>query len=140
MTEKEKQEFTELINASIDSKLEEIKASIEEVKASKESIEASIEELKAKPVEVPEEIKASIDEIKSKAEAYDADIAELKAQKIQASVAEPVIPQPKASQHVEENPVIASEDKVSAIDKINASAMSPMEKLKEITKLRAKKD
>lgn len=140
MTEKEKQEFTELINASIDSKLEEIKASIEEVKASKESIEASIEELKAKPVEIPEEIKASIDEIKSKAEAYDADIAELKAQKIQASVAEPVIPQPKASQHVEENPVIASEDKVSAIDKINASAMSPMEKLKEITKLRAKKD
>lgn len=140
MTEKEKQEFTELINASIDSKLEEIKASIEEVKASKESIEASIEELKEKPVEIPEEIKASIDEIKSKAEAYDADIAELKAQKIQASVAEPVIPQPKASQHVEENPVIASEDKVSAIDKINASAMSPMEKLKEITKLRAKKD
>ena len=91
-------------------------------------------------MEIPEEIKASIDEIKSKAEAYDADIAELKAQKIQASVAEPVIPQPKASQHVEENPVIASEDKVSAIDKINASAMSPMEKLKEITKLRAKKD
>ena len=138
MTEKEKQEFTELINASIDSKLEEIKASIEEVKASKESIEASIEELKAKPVEIPEEIKASIDEIKSKAEAYDADIAELKSQKIQASVEK--IPQPKASQHVEENPVIASEDKVSAIDKINASAMSPMEKLKEITKLRAKKD
>ena len=141
MTEKEKQEFTELINSSIDSKFEEVKASIEEIKASKESIEASIEEIKAKPVEVPEEIKASIDEVKaslnevkSKSEAVDETINELKASKEQ-----PVIPQPKAGQHVEENPVMASDGK-DDIAKINASAMSPLEKLKEIAKIRAGKN
>ena len=140
MTDKEKQEFVELINASIDGKLEEIKASIEEVKASKESIEASIEELKAKPVEMPEEIKASIDELKASIEDVksksDADIAELKSQKIQASV---VPPAPKAVQHVEESPLVKPVDAKTEIEKINASAMSTMEKLKAITKLRAKK-
>lgn len=139
--EMEKQEIQELINASIDSKFEEIKASIEEIKASKESIEASIEEIKAKPVEVPEEIKASIDEVKasldevkSKSEAVDETINELKASKGQ-----PVIPQPKAGQYVEPNPVLASDGK-DDIAKINASAMSPLEKLKEIAKIRAAKN
>ena len=139
--EMEKQEIQELINASIDSKFEEIKASIEEIKASKESIEASIEEIKAKPVEVPEEIKASIDEVKasldevkSKSETVDETINELKASKEQ-----PVIPQPKAGQYVEPNPVLASDGK-DDIAKINASSMSPLEKLKEIAKIRAGKN
>ena len=141
MTEKEKQEFTELINASIDSKFAEVKASIDEIKASKESIEASIEEIKAKPVEMPEDIKASIEEVKaslnevkSKSEAVDETINELKASKEQ-----PVIPQPKTGQHVEDNPVMAS-DNAGEIAKINASAMSPLEKLKEIAKIRAAKN
>ena len=139
--EMEKQEIQELINASIDSKFEEIKASIEEIKASKESIEASIEEIKAKPVEVPEEIKASIDEVKasidevkSKSEAVDETINELKASKGQ-----PVIPQPKAGQFVEPNPVLASDGK-DDVAKINASSMSPLEKIKEIAKIRAGKN
>ena len=141
MTEKEKQEFTELINASIDSKFAEVKASIDEIKASKESIEASIEEIKAKPVEMPEDIKASIDEVKasldevkSKSEAVDETINELKASKGQ-----PVIPQPKAGQYVEPNPVLASDGK-DDVAKINASSMSPLEKIKEIAKIRAGKN
>lgn len=138
MTEKEKQEFTELINASIDSKFAEVKASIDEIKASKESIEASIEEIKAKPVEMPEDIKASIEELKASVEEVktksEADIAELK-----ASNETPKIPQPKTGQHVEDNPVMASDNK-DEIAKINASAMSPLEKLKEIAKIRAAKN
>lgn len=135
----EKQEIQELINASIDSKFEEIKASIEEIKASKESIEASIEEIKAKPVDEEikasiDEVKASLDEVKSKSEAVDETINELKASKEQ-----PVIPQPKTGQHVEDNPVMAS-DNAGEIAKINASAMSPLEKLKEIAKIRAAKN
>ena len=138
MTEKEKQEFTELINASIDSKFAEVKASIDEIKASKESIEASIEEIKAKPVEMPEDIKASIEELKASVEEVktksEADIAELK-----ASNETPKIPQPKTGQHVEDNPEMASDGK-DDIAKINASSMSPLEKIKEIAKIRAGKN
>ncbi len=114
-------------------------------------LNASVEELVNKQKEMAaqaDEIKASVEEVKTPAEPQVAEVevedkvdevAELKAEleAIKASIAQPAIPTPKAGQVPAENPNFGDDKEAkykAAVEKINASKMSPLDKLKAIAR------
>jgi predicted transcriptional regulator len=126
--------------------IEELKASVESVVAKQEEMEAQANEIKAsiaEPVE-PAQIEPEVAAEAPQSEPAEADdVAEIKAEleALKASLAKPAIPVPKAGQQVAENPIADdSEGKYKAeVEKINASAMSPLDKLKAIARAKAQK-
>ena len=147
MTKEEKDALVKEIAASVAESMEEriksienpqneIKASLE-AQVSKEDIEGiqnSIEEVK----KAAEQAKNDVDAIKAAAEQKDKEPEDDEEGKepepLKASNEE--IPVPKAGQRVEGNPLIGEDDREAKLAEIKASAMNPMDKLKEITKLR----
>ena len=147
MTKEEKDALVKEIAASVAESMEERIKSIEETQG---EIKASLEAQVSK--EDLEAIKASIDEVKAAAEQAKNDVDEIKAAAEQKDEApeddeegkepEPMkgskedIPTPKAGQHVAGNPLLGDDDRDAKLAEIKASAMNPMDKIKEITKLR----
>lgn len=152
MNEEMKKEVSELIKAESDVQTENINKISEELKASAEVLDelkeaiGTMTELK----ESFEQMKVQLDEqgqsindLKASAEGVEElpsdELEKVKAEleEIKAGIAQPVIPVPKAGQQVAENPNL--EDDKSAklkaeIEKINASSMSNMDKLKAIAR------
>lgn len=127
---------------SLTKSIEELKASVDSVVAKQEQMEAQAEELKAS-IEKPVEPEPVVEDKPAEPVVSD-EVAELKAEleAIKASIAKPVIPAPKAGQTAVDNPAIEGDvnDKYKAeVEKINASAMSPLDKLKAIAKAKAQK-
>lgn len=147
MTKEEKDALVKEIAASVAESMEERIKGIEEAQG---EIKASLEAQVSK--EDLDTIKASIDEVKAAAEQAKSDVDEIKAAAEQKDEApegdedgkepEPLkasneeIPAPKAGQHVAGNPLVGNDDREAKLAEIKASAMNPMDKLKEITKLR----
>jgi len=152
MNEEMKKEVSELIKAESDVQAENINKLSVEIDASKELLE----ELKV-AVEAMAEIKESFEQMKAQVEEQGQFINDLKAsaegvedlpsdelekvkaelEEIKAGIAQPVIPTPKTGQQVAENPNLEDDKgaKLKAeIEKINASSMSNMDKLKAIAK------
>ena len=130
-------EVTELIgklNASVEelvNKQEEMAAQADEIKASVEEIQKPAEPPQAAEPEPPVEDKGD-------------EVAELKAQleAIKASIAQPAIPTPKAGQNPAQNPNLGEDEDAkykAEVEKINASNMSPLDKLKAIAKAKTNK-
>lgn len=147
MTKEEKDALVKEIAASVAESMEErikgienaqdeIKASLE-AQVSKEDIEGiqkSLDEVKA----AAEQAKNDVDEIKAAAEQKgdEAEDGEDGKEPEPLKAANEEIPTPKAGQHVEGNPLTGNDDREAKLAEIKASAMNPMDKLKEITKLR----
>lgn len=152
MNEEMKKEVSELIKAESDVQTENINKISEELKASAEVLDELKEAIGAMTElkESFEQMKAQLDEqgqsindLKASAEGVEElpsdELEKVKAEleEIKAGIAQPVIPVPKAGQQVAENPNL--EDDKSAklkaeIEKINASSMSNMDKLKAIAR------
>ena len=152
MNEEMKKEVSELIKAESDVQTENINKISEELKASAEVLDelkeaiGTMTELK----ESFEQMKAQLDEqgqsindLKASAEGVEElpsdELEKVKAEleEIKAGIAQPVIPVPKAGQQVAENPNLEDDKgaKLKAeIEKINASSMSNMDKLKAIAR------
>ena len=127
--------------------LDEVKASIAEVKASIADEVQKITEMKSASAEVVTEVTENEPEvIEANTENPVVDGAtpqEVVAKPMEAEATKDedfVPPMPKTGQHVEANPLMASDNKEDAIRKIESSNMTAMQKLTEITKLRMKKD
>ena len=152
MNEEMKKEVSELIKAESDVQTENINKISEELKASAEVLDELKEAIGAMTElkESFEQMKVQLDEqgqsindLKASAEGVEElpsdELEKVKAEleEIKAGIAQPVIPVPKAGQQVAENPNL--EDDKSAklkaeIEKINASSMSNMDKLKAIAR------
>ena len=152
MNEEMKKEVSELIKAESDVQAENINKISEELKASTEVLDELKEAIGAMTElkESFEQMKVQLDEqgqsindLKASAEGVEElpsdELEKVKAEleEIKAGIAQPVIPVPKAGQQVAENPNL--EDDKSAklkaeIEKINASSMSNMDKLKAIAR------
>ena len=150
---KQLEEAQDEIKASVEaakfdaSVLDEVKASIAEVKASIADEVQKVAEMKSASAEVVAKVTENEPEIiEAGAENPVVDGAtpqEVVAKPMEAEVPKEegfVPPMPKTGQHVEANPLMASESKEDAIRKIEASNMTAIQKLTEITKLRMKKD
>ena len=148
MTKEEKDALVKEIAASVAESMEERIKGIEEVQG---EIKASLEAQVSK--EDLDAIKASIDEVKAAAEQAKSDVDAIKAAADEKGEDEPEdgeegkepeplkasneeIPTPKAGQHVAGNPLVGNDDRETKLAEIKASAMNPMDKLREITKLR----
>ena len=122
-------EVTELIG-KLNASVEELVNKQKEMAAQADEIKASVEEVKppAEPQVAEVEVEDKVDEV-----------AELKAEleAIKASIAQPAIPTPKAGQVPAENPNFGDDKEAkykAAVEKINASKMSPLDKLKAIAR------
>ena len=152
MNEEMKKEVSELIKAESDVQTENINKISEELKASTEVLDELKEAIGAMTElkESFEQMKVQLDEqgqsindLKASAEGVEEfpsdELEKVKAEleEIKAGIAQPVIPVPKAGQQVAENPN-REEDKdaklKAEIEKINASSMSNMDKLKAIAR------
>ena len=125
--------------------LDEVKASIAEVKASIADEEQKITEMKSASSEMVTEVTENeVIEAGTEDPVVDGATPQevvVKPMEAEATKDEGFVPpMPKTGQHVEANPLMASESKEDAIRKIEASNMTAMQKLTEITKLRMKKD
>lgn len=152
MNEEMKKEVSELIKAESDVQAENINKISEELKASAEVLDELKEAIGAMTElkESFEQMKAQLDEqgqfindLKASAEGVEElpsdELEKVKAEleEIKAGIAQPVIPVPKAGQQVAENPNLEDDKgaKLKAeIEKINASSMSNMDKLKAIAR------
>lgn len=152
MNEEMKKEVSELIKAESDVQTENINKISEELKASAEVLDELKEAIGAMTElkESFEQMKAQLDEqgqsindLKASAEGVKElpsdELEKVKAEleEIKAGIAQPVIPVPKAGQQVAENPNLEDDKgaKLKAeIEKINASSMSNMDKLKAIAR------
>lgn len=152
MNEEMKKEVSELIKAESDVQAENINKISEELKASTEVLDELKEAIGAMTElkESFEQMKAQLDEqgqsindLKASAEGVKElpsdELEKVKAEleEIKAGIAQPVIPVPKAGQQVAENPNLEDDKgaKLKAeIEKINASSMSNMDKLKAIAR------
>lgn len=152
MNEEMKKEVSELIKAESDVQAENINKISEELKASAEVLDELKEAIgaMAELKESFEQMKAQLDEqgqsisdLKASAEGVEElpsdELEKVKAEleEIKAGIAQPVIPVPKAGQQVAENPNLEDDKgtKLKAeIEKINASSMSNMDKLKAIAR------
>lgn len=152
MNEEMKKEVSELIKAESDVQAENINKISEELKASAEVLDELKEAIGAMTElkESFEQMKAQLDEqgqsindLKASAEGVkdlpSDELEKVKAEleEIKAGIAQPVIPVPKAGQQVAENPNLEDDKgaKLKAeIEKINASSMSNMDKLKAIAR------
>lgn len=152
MNEEMKKEVSELIKAESDVQAESINKISEELKASAEVLDELKEAIGAMTElkESFEQMKAQLDEqgqfindLKASAEGVEnlpsEELEAMKAEleEIKAGIAQPVIPVPKAGQQVAENPNLEDDKgaKLKAeIEKINASSMSNMDKLKAIAR------
>ena len=141
MTDKVAEKVSE-ISASVDKIAETIEAqgkANEEIKAALEAQGKALEDSK---VEFQSSLDKAIEAMAQKAEASqdDADVADEKSadvEPIEAAAEEKVIPVPTATQSVVPNPVVsAADEKADKIAKIQASSMTSIEKLREITKVR----
>ena len=106
-------------------KMAELKESVEQVKASTEEHQKFIEDLQASAEGVEETPAEELEKMKAELEA------------IKAGVVAPAIPVPKTGQQVAENPNLEDDKdaKLKAqIEKINASNMRGLDKLKAIAK------
>lgn len=150
MTEEEKKvfakEISDAVMASVEARFESVEQAQNEIKASIEASkvdETTIGELK----EAIESLKASTENVEAAVEKQEQELGEIRAahEETAGTPVNPMtagaadIPVPKAGQHVEVNPMGATERTKAEIDKINASAMSPIEKLAAITKIRSQK-
>ena len=152
MNEEMKKEVSELIKAESDVQTENINKISEELKASAEVLDELKEAIGAMT-----ELKESFEQMKVQLDEQGQSINDLKAsaegvkelpsdelekvkaelEEIKAGIAQPVIPVPKAGQQVAENPNLEDDKdaKLKAeIEKINASSMSNMDKLKAIAR------
>ena len=152
MNEEMKKEVSELIKAESDVQTENINKISEELKASAEVLDELKEAIGAMT-----ELKESFEQMKVQLDEQSQSINDLKAsaegvkelpsdelekvkaelEEIKAGIAQPVIPVPKAGQQVAENPNLEDDKdaKLKAeIEKINASSMSNMDKLKAIAR------
>ena len=152
MNEEMKKEVSELIKAESDVQAENINKISEELKASTEVLDELKEAIGAMT-----ELKESFEQMKVQLDEQGQSINDLKAsaegvkelpsdelekvkaelEEIKAGIAQPVIPVPKAGQQVAENPNLEDDKgaKLKAeIEKINASSMSNMDKLKAIAR------
>lgn len=152
MTKEEKEALVKEISASVAESMAERLKNIEDAQAElKAAVDKSGEADKAEFEKTIADMKAAVDkaqaevaELKAAAEKPQEDAegeAEAEAEDkpkepVQASAEE--IPAPKAGQGVAPNPNIGEDDKAGKMAEINASAMNPMDKLREITKLRFK--
>ena len=152
MNEEMKKEVSELIKAESDVQTENINKISEELKASAEVLDELKEAIGAMTElkESFEQMKVQLDEqgqfindLKASAEDVEElpsdELEKVKAEleEIKAGIAQPVIPVPKAGQQVAENPNLEDDKgaKLKAeIEKINASSMSNMDKLKAIAR------
>lgn len=152
MNEEMKKEVSELIKAESDVQAENINKISEELKASAEVLDELKEAIGAMTElkESFEQMKVQLDEqgqfindLKASAEGVEEltsdELEKVKAEleEIKAGIAQPVIPVPKAGQQVAENPNLEDDKgaKLKAeIEKINASSMSNMDKLKAIAR------
>ena len=152
MNEEMKKEVSELIKAESDVQTENINKISEELKASAEVLDEFKEAIGAMTElkESFEQMKAQLDEqgqfindLKASSEGVQElpsdELEKVKAEleEIKAGIAQPVIPVPKAGQQVAENPNLEDDKgaKLKAeIEKINASSMSNMDKLKAIAR------
>ena len=152
MNEEMKKEVSELIKAESDVQTENINKISEELKASAEVLDELKEAIGAMTElkESFEQMKVQLDEqgqsindLKASAEGVEElpsdELEKVKAEleEIKAGIAQPVIPVPKAGQQVAENPNLEDDKgaKLKAeIEKINASSMSNMDKLKAIAR------
>ena len=152
MNEEMKKEVSELIKAESDVQTENINKISEELKASAEVLDELKEAIGAMTElkESFEQMKAQLDEqgqfindLKASSEGIEElpsdELEKVKAEleEIKAGIAQPVIPVPKAGQQVAENPNLEDDKgaKLKAeIEKINASSMSNMDKLKAIAR------
>ena len=152
MNEEMKKEVSELIKAESDVQTENINKISEELKASAEVLDELKEAIGAMTElkESFEQMKVQLDEqgqsinnLKASAEGVGElpsdELEKVKAEleEIKAGIAQPVIPVPKAGQQVAENPNLEDDKgaKLKAeIEKINASSMSNMDKLKAIAR------
>ena len=152
MNEEMKKEVSELIKAESDVQAENINKISEELKASAEVLDELKEAIGAMTglKESFEQMKAQLDEqgqsindLKASAEGVEElqsdELEKVKAEleEIKAGIAQPAIPVPKAGQQVAENPNLEDDKgaKLKAeIEKINASSMSNMDKLKAIAR------
>lgn len=152
MNEEMKKEVSELIKAESDVQTENINKISEELKASAEVLDEFKEAIGAMTElkESFEQMKAQLDEqgqfindLKASSEGVEElpsdELEKVKAEleEIKAGIAQPVIPVPKAGQQVAENPNLEDDKgaKLKAeIEKINASSMSNMDKLKAIAR------
>ena len=152
MNEEMKKEVSELIKAESDVQAENINKISEELKASAEvlddlkeaigpmtELKESFEQMKAQLDEQGQ----SINDLKASAEGVkelpsdELEKVKVELEEIKAGIAQPVIPVPKAGQQVAENPNLEDDKgaKLKAeIEKINASSMSGMDKLKAIAR------
>ncbi|SFB09949.1 hypothetical protein [Selenomonas ruminantium] len=142
MTKEEKETLVKEIAAGVVESMEERLKKIEETQAELKSaaekgadeafkeIKDSIAEIKA----AAEKAQGEVDEIKAAAEAKENEANE-PAEPVKA--AEEVPPAPKAAQSAVPNPNLDNgNEREEKLAEIKASAMNPMEKIKEITKLR----
>ena len=152
MNEEMKKEVSELIKAESDVQTENINKISEELKASAEVLDELKEAIGAMTElkESFEQMKVQLDEqgqfindLKASVEGVEGlpsdELEKVKAEleEIKAGIAQPVIPVPKAGQQVAENPNLEDDKgaKLKAeIEKINASSMSNMDKLKAIAR------
>lgn len=149
-------EISTAVLASVEERMKNVEEMQEKIKASidglSENTAAQVEEKLAGVSKDYEALKADVDAIKAEAEKAKAEAEKAKdeaeeqkkaieASKSKAKAEDDVIPAPKAGQHIEENPMMAADSKEAEIEKINASSkMSPMDKIKAITKLRSQKN
>lgn len=145
MTKEEMKELMAEFQAGVESamaeKLKEIADAQAEIKASLES-KANAEDVEGIKAEI-EAAKSATEEVQGKVEAMEAAKEQEEPEKEPEGEVEPVkaaaeeIPAPKAGQGVVPNPNVGEDDKATKVAEINASdTMSPMDKLREITKLR----
>ena len=142
MTKEEKEALVKEIQAGIEAamaeKLKEISDAQAEIKA---ALDAKV------GAEAIDEVKASVEKVCGEFEAFKAEAekepevepekepeADPEVEPVKASAEE--IPAPKAGQGIVPNPNVGESDKEAKMKEIQASAMNPMDKLREITKLR----
>lgn len=140
MTKEEKEALVKGISASVVESMEERLKSIEgaqaELKAAVDKsgeADKAIAEMKAAVDKAQAEVDA-LKEAAEKAAEESQEDAEGDGEQVQASADN--IPAPKAGQGIVPNPNVGESDKAGKMAEINASAMNPMDKLREITKLR----
>ncbi len=146
MTKEEMQELMKEFQAGVEKtlaeKLETIEKAQDEIKAALDS-KASTEDVEGIKEQV-EAAKEAAEKAKGEVEAMQAAAEKSAEEDGKDEPAEPTkaaaedIPAPKAGQGIAPNPNVGEGDKEAEIGKINASAMNPLEKIREITKLRMK--
>ena len=142
MTKEEKEALVKEISASVVESMEERLKSIEdaqvELKAAVDKsgeADKAIADMKAAVDKAQAEVDALKEAAEKAAEESQEDAeSEGDGEQVQASAEE--IPAPKAGQGIAPNPNLGESDKAGKMAEINASAMNPMDKLREITKLR----